>query len=177
MWSGPILSTKGVITCPIPYVIEHVHSPSLPLVSSSSTDEFWREDLVWPDPTKRFPETSGIRPGVLSANIKHFRGLQKGMDGGQGGVATRCTSARAVRMPPRPTSLPWNVLVIHSDPPTVDEDDVNKFLLNTLKTGVIMEQQQVADGKAGGRAAGKGREPTQTLSTPSRRRTTSVLAP
>ncbi|GFN79075.1 regulator of G-protein signaling 22 [Plakobranchus ocellatus] len=97
---------------------------------NSSADEFFREDLAWPDPGKLFPDPSGIRPEVLSTNVKHFRALQKRMDGGQMGLTSRCAAAKAVRMAARPTTLPWNILVIHSDPPTVDEDDVEEFLVH-----------------------------------------------
>ncbi|BFY99466.1 hypothetical protein BsWGS_02506 [Bradybaena similaris] len=90
-----------------------------------SSDHFFTEDLVWPDPENVFPKTSGVKPGVLTAELKHLN-----MGGVELMPKNRCQAALVVRKKPRPKSLPWNVVIIESDPPVIEADDVEEYLVH-----------------------------------------------
>ncbi|CAL1544272.1 unnamed protein product [Lymnaea stagnalis] len=90
----------------------------------SSKEDFWLEDLVWPDQFNTFPGSSGIKPSVLTSKIESTPvDIELG-------AATRCQMALVVKRRPRPKELPWNVVVIKSDPPLVDEDELEEFLVH-----------------------------------------------
>uniref|UniRef100_A0A2C9JRT5 RGS domain-containing protein n=2 Tax=Biomphalaria glabrata TaxID=6526 RepID=A0A2C9JRT5_BIOGL len=92
--------------------------------SESYKEDFWFEDLVWPDPCGLFPARSGIKPALLTTKID-----STDVDI-ELGSATRCQMSLVVKRRPRPTELPWNVVVINSDPPIIEEDDVEEYLVH-----------------------------------------------
>ncbi|KAH9499861.1 hypothetical protein Btru_076784, partial [Bulinus truncatus] len=91
---------------------------------ASYKEDFWFEDLVWPDPSGVFPARSGIKPAVLTSKID-----STDVDI-ELGSATRCQMSLVVKRRPRPSELPWNVVVIKSDPPVIEEDDVEEYLVH-----------------------------------------------